>query len=141
MTKLHLVFTPYLWFYDEIGHFIKEELYPTGDTSVDLATQDFTENNLKSFLTGLEGNFGTLNYKFENNTLHAWMETWPGLTDEELAYELYGMDPEGLGPDGWMSGDINVAESIQFVPRVNKVYIIEGDIEKEIDLTNLPLQH
>jgi hypothetical protein len=60
------------------------------------------------------------------------------LSSEELSYELYGMDPEGLGPDGWMSGDINVDDSIEFVPRVSKVYVQIGDKEYEVDLSRLP---
>ena len=83
----------------------------------------------------------------------------------------HGMDPNGLGPDGWMSGDINVDAwmsgdinvdawmsgdinvdawmsgdinvdgNIDFVPRVYKVYVLNGNTEQEVDLSKLPPPH
>lgn len=52
--------------------------------------------------------------------------------------ELWGMDPNELGRDGWMSGDINVEDNIEFVPRVPKVYVLTGN--QEVDLSKLSYQ-
>ncbi len=138
MTTLHFIFVPYLWFYDEDGDFIEEIRYPTGDHELDETTQEFIANPyFYSLLESLAGRFSVLRYEFMDNLLHVWMEAEADLTTEDLADELAGMDPDEGGRDGWMSGDINVDDNIEFVPKVEKVFIVQDDVEIMVDLTTL----
>lgn len=89
----------------------------------------------KHTVSGLMGNFDNiLAWGIKDNYLHVFTEVGD-ITPEALTYELYGMDPDGLGADGWMSGDIEIRENVNFIPKVFKVYINQ---EEEVNLKALP---
>lgn len=147
MTTLHFIFRVTLWYNDANGDFVKEVDYMSAPQNDKDAADQFTyEPEFDAhFVSSLMGNFDRIiSSKFDEKTgkLHVWTKV-DQVTPESLAYELYGMSPEGLGPDGWMSGDMvlpgsegeNYDSSIEFIPRVEKVYT-----EVEVDLSKLPVQ-
>lgn len=51
--------------------------------------------------------------------------------------ELFYMNPDGGGPDGWMSGDIYVTDEADFAPKLSKLYRIKNG--REIEVTDIEL--
>lgn len=139
MTTLHFVFTPYLWFSDDDGDFIKEAQYPTGNNKVDLDAKKFISSDKFDYLSdNFLYPYNLINHYFEDNLMHIIVKAKKNLSLEELSDKLFEIDVEGYAPDLWMEGDISINDNIEFVPRIYKLYLLSGNIEEEIDLAAIP---
>ena len=131
---LHFIFTPNLWFSDDNGDDVDEQVYPTENDTVNNAVDDFISSDKLHYLVeSIAYDYKVLDYYFQNDLLHIIVDTGKSLSVEQLSTKLYDISPDGNAPDLWMEGDISVTENIEFVPTLYKLFCILGCIETEID--------
>ena len=136
---LHFIFIPNLWFSGNDGDFIKEQEYPTEDDKINKAVEKFILSDKMNYLIdSILYDYKVLDYYFENNLIHIIVDTGKNISIKDLANKLYDISIEGNAPDLWMEGDISVTDNIEFTPRIYKLFSITGNVQKEINLNNIP---
>ncbi len=141
MYKYHLKYIPFILFDCE-----DEEKFPTNDEELNKLILPNLLNDKIGFKNVIEGNLlESYEYEYDtrDNIINLWANSDEILTNEEIIDEIEMIEPNMMGPDGWMSGDISIvsrkdAENfeycIELYPYVCYVGIVLDNVEYEIKL-------
>lgn len=154
MSIFHLEFKPVINFFD-LNDNASEQNYPTTNSSLNEAIMPgLISDRIKFSLAPHSAQTSEYKYDPISNRIHLWIDYGKQLTSNELAQELYNLDPGGSGPDLWMEGNIDIVDksiaekygytAIELFPYLTKISVLipqQGSgqyTEHEIDINKLP---
>lgn len=161
MSILHLKFTPHIAFFElpVEGQFglsqIADKIYPTDNQELNQLILPGLINDRIKFITVFGGSIIDsipVRYEFSDNLIHVWVRERDGnsIMPEDLSQELDLINPNGGGPDGWMSRNITIVDediakkfgygAIELHPYISYVgvSVTQSTTEYEVDRSKLP---
>lgn len=118
MSILHFEFTPQIAFFEpDVGQMtglnqIKEVTFPTDRPVLNEAIFKGLQEDTIGFQSNIRDYLEIFHYEYNptDNRIHIWGKTRDGqpMGPEPLGEMLFGLDPNGAGPDTWMEGDIHI---------------------------------
>jgi hypothetical protein len=160
MSILHFKFVPHIIFNHDDQE--NDVIFPTGNPQLNQLILPGLLNDRIDFKFNVSGegitHWKVFHYQFntQDNLIHIWVRDQNDIliAPQDLSDVLWFADPNGGGPDGWMSGnttivDDSIAEqfgydSIELIPYVSYVGVLVPQqtsgqyTEYEVDRTRLP---
>lgn len=163
MSILHFEFTPRIAFFepdvDQTSGLeqIEEVTYPTDRPGLNQAILKGLQEDKIRFKDNVQDYMDVFHYEYKptDNRIHIWGKTRSDqpMNPELLGEMLYGLSPDGGGPDGWMEGDINIVPDniasefggIELHPYISRVGVLVPQAnnpgfytEYDVDINALP---
>lgn len=126
METLIFELVPEIWIYDTELLPSSKRVYPTNIPDIDtefriMAVDGRMQEILESLFYGTE----IQKWGFSNGYLYVYA-SFENITFDRLKEMLNMMSPDEGGPDTWMEGNICITENSEFVPRVNRIFLSNG---------------